>query len=100
MAGDYDAGIEKLLDGVVVREVIMREFESQRRLQIRNHLAGMNRQQLAAKPAGNNAERHVHDAVDDQNPHRRKMPKQRTGEPIAERNLVVEHQKSNSGEAL
>ena len=46
---------------------------------------GPDRKQLAAEAAGRDAERHIDKAVDHQHPHRREMPKQRAGEPAAER---------------
>ncbi len=36
---DKDAGIKQLLHGVVVREVVMRELDGERRLDVGNHLA-------------------------------------------------------------
>src|SRR5262245_5513778 len=65
----------------------MRELERQRGLEICNHLARSYREKLPAETAGDDAERHIDDAVDHENPHGGKMPKQRAGEPVAKRDL-------------
>ena len=73
-AAQDHAGIKHFLHRVVVRQIVVREFECQSRLNVGNDLGRCDRQQLAAEAAGDEAERHIDDAVDHQHPHGGEMP--------------------------
>ena len=68
----------------------MRELAGERRLRVGDHAARRDREQLAAEAAADEAERHVDEAVDHQQPHRGEMPEQRAAEPAAERDRARE----------
>ena len=97
-AAQDDAGVEHLLHGVVVRQVIMRELEGERGLGVGEHLRRINRKQFAAETAGGKPERDIDDAVDHQHPHGGEMPEQRAAKPIAQRNRAG-NSNLKSGEA-
>jgi hypothetical protein len=54
-AGEKDPDIQRFLHGVIMREVVVREIEVQRRFDVRQHVARVNRKQLAAEAAGRKA---------------------------------------------
>jgi len=56
--------------------------------EIAPYLARPDREKLAAETPGQDAECDIDDAVDHEQPHGREVPQQRTGKPIAERDLV------------
>src|SRR5215813_7913751 len=91
--GNDHTEVKELLHGVVNREIVMGEPAFERRVRIRDHLAGADRQELAAEAAGQEPEHEIDEAIDREHPHRREMPEQRAGEPAAERDAPRERER-------
>ena len=77
----------------------MRELAGERGADIVDDFAGPHRQELAAEPAGREAERDIDEPVDDEEPHRREVPEQPSASPSPSE-IAGGNSKPNRGDAL
>ena len=87
-AGKEDAEVKRLLHGVVGRKIVMAESPRDRCPQIADDFTWADRQQPAPEAASDEPQRHIDEAVADQQPHSGEVPEQRAGQPPAQRNAA------------
>ncbi len=66
-----------------MRRVAMRKLEGRCGPEVGHEVAGTNRKKPAAKSPGDDSERDVDNAIEDENPHGGEMPEQCPGKPVS-----------------
>ena len=79
---EFQSARIKLRDGIVDRiemaEIVVAQFASQRFKQITEYRLGREREKFAEQPSAEQIEQQITDKTGEQQPHRRKMPLQRS----------------------